>query len=196
MLFISCSMGRYLDSPAFVLIDGPYSVVIPEGEFKYLGNYESDKYENKFLSELESELERHNIYSMRLEPATSDKLFAVIITKLIFNEEFTTEVLTVDSLTETQKVYNVVSCYANAEFDINYSGYGGNELLKSSSAYSSKEEKFSNKRTFFQWVFGVNKDNTIFTYTELEEEVFIDLCEKTAKRTASKISKVLYKQLK
>jgi len=194
--FSSCSIGRYLDSPAYVIIDGPYTLVVPEGDFKYLSNYDVEKYETVYLSGLESALERHNIYSIHLEEPTSDKIFLITISKLNYWEDFTVEMVNSDTLSDSQTVYNVVNCSVDSEFDVYFAGYNGNELLKSTSAISSKEEKLSNRRTFWQMMFRANKDNTIYTYTELQEDVFLDLTTKNANRTAAKTSKVLYKQLK
>ncbi|MDD3741791.1 MAG: hypothetical protein PHH30_11170 [Bacteroidales bacterium] len=196
IIFNSCSIGRYLDSPAFVIIDGPNDFVVSNEEFKYLDLGESDKYEIKFLMQLETALEKHNIYSMRIEPTNTDKLFMILISEISFKESTKTEVIASDTFPDSQEVYNVVSCYAGSEFDVYNIGLNGNELLKSTSAYTSKEEKLSNKRTFWQMIFRVNKDNSIYTYTELPEDVFMDLCEKNANKTAAKISKVLYKALK
>jgi len=178
------------------MIDGPYTLVVPEGDFKYLNNHEPERYETKYLSDLETALESHNIYFMHLNEAASDKLFLLSISRLQYSEELTEQVVISDTILETQNLYNIISCSVDSEFEVYFAGYNGNELLKSGSAFASKEEKLSNKRTLWQVIFGANKDNTVYTYTELPEDIFIDLSSKTANRTAAKVSKVLYKALK
>jgi hypothetical protein len=70
------------------------------------------------------------------------------------------------------------------------------EHIKQIGAYSSDEERLNTNRTFWQILFGLNKDNSEYTYHELSSDVYDDLIRKAARKSAAKISKAISKHQK
>ncbi len=198
LLFASitaCSVGRYLDSPAYIMLGDGAEVILSGESQKYLNWEQENAYLLKFNSELVDDLEKYNIITS-VKPQNPDRFFSVNINKLTLNESFTVESIITDSLLNGSETYYVTSCSVNANFDV-YSGYSSESRhVKSADVNSNKDEKLNNNRTFFQILFGTNKDNSQYHYNELNENVFEELCLKSAAKSAAKISRIISKELK
>jgi hypothetical protein len=192
----SCSVGRYLDEPTYLFVDGASTVVIGGESQKYINWQNQDLYALNFNSELDSQLATYNIIITSGARVSSDRIFSVRFSEISFFETYTIETLYPDSLTNIAETYFLSNCSVSADFDV-YSGIENNgSHIKSGSVSSFKEEELSNNRTFWQIIFGTNKDNSEYHYKELSEDVFDDLCEKTARKAAAKISRIISRELK
>jgi hypothetical protein len=89
-----------------------------------------------------------------------------------------------DENNEKTKVYNITTCSVDAGYRVFKSSPNGWILLKDKSTSASKVEKLNKNRTAAQILAGTNKDNTIYTYHELDLYVFNDLVRKTARNIA------------
>jgi hypothetical protein len=192
----SCSVGRYLDQPAYLYVEGVSSVSIGGESQKYINWHNQEMYSVKFNSELDSQLATYNIMITNNASVSYDRIFSVRFTDISLHETYTIETLYPDSLSNIAETYYLSDCSVSADFDV-YSGIENNgSHIKSGSVSSFKEEELSNKRTFWQILFGTNKDNSEYHYKELSEDVFDELCEKTARKAAAKISRIISRELK
>jgi len=196
LFFTSCSVGRYLDDPAYVFIPSTIDARMSNQSQKYLKTENPDYYSNLFLSEFDNELASLNIMMTRDIKTSGNNVFVLKNIDLSLSESYITETIYEDSLSYQSQNYQIVSCNVSIDFDIYSAGAGGSYLVKTSSAYAGEDEELSTNRTFWQFIFGVNKDNSVYTYKELNSDVFDELCKKTARRSAAKISRVLSRELR
>lgn len=196
-ILASCSIGRVLDKPAYVKVKNTNFTTEYQSEInKYLNLSEEDIYLQAFENQLEESLKSYNISIVTSSNGNVDpsNLYVIDVKRIYFEETYTIETEYMDSLAEYPESFEVVECDVNVETSLYEIDNSGNEkLMKSTTVYVDKEEKLSNNRTFWQVIFGTNKDNSEFTYKELNEDVFQDLCEKAARRVAAKTSKTIYK---
>ncbi len=199
----SCSIGRILDEKQYVIIED-YN-----GEYMFSGN--SDKYYEEFLmdeymesckSALISQLESYNIEvvnsisDLKTHDPSAGKFdyYTIRLTTVENNENYETQVVTTDSINNLQETYYVTECDVDINFEVTASNSSVSDMnLRSSYVTANKKEKFGNNRTFWQVIFGTNKDNSEFNYRELDEDVYKDLYTKAGRRIAGKTSKLIYK---
>ncbi|MDD2387730.1 MAG: hypothetical protein PHP52_13215 [Bacteroidales bacterium] len=195
----SCSVGRSLDDKAWIVIDGSqYTYSFQINSNKYIDETLSDKYFSEFLTELKSSLLSFNIETISGEANVNNcnSAYTIQINNVECIEMFETESVFIDGMSVSPEEFDVVSCYLNSDsklFKIDKNGR--NNLLKTCTVSVSKSEQLSNNRTFWQIVFGLNKDNSEYTYKQLDNDVFFDLSRKSARHTAAKISRTIYKNL-
>lgn len=195
-LFISCAVGHYLDKPAYVYIEGVDNfAVIAEGD-KYILNYDLDEYSRVYFAELEKSMQSYNMVPVYSVPTNSAYYYKLSFNKVTIHESFTTEEVYTDTISPTPEVYLLAECDFTSDFSVHKAGSSGWHHLKDKSILVSKEEEINNNRTFFQILFGTNKDNSVYTYHELSPDIFKDLAEKSARRVAAKTSTVIGKEIK
>ncbi len=193
----SCSVGRRLDDKAWIVVDvSQYTDSYQTNSNKYIDETLSDKYFSEFLAELKSSLLSFNIETISGEGNVNNynSAYTIQINNAEYIERFETESVFIDGMSVSPEEFDVVSChlYSGSKlFKIDKNGR--NNLLKTYAVSVTKSEKLSNNRTFWQLVFGSNKDNSEYTYKELDDDVFFDLSRKAARRSAAKISRTIYK---
>lgn len=191
----SCSVGRYLDTPAYVYIEGVDNITVVADANKYIHNSTNDDYRDLFFKELDESLESYNIVPVYEVPTNVQKYFKLEIGNLRLYETFRVEEIYPDSTYIAPEIYNLSICDVSSDFTVYKSGASGWYHLKDKSVVFSKEEEVSNNRTFFQVLFGLNKDNSVYTYHELSSDIFNDLARKCARRIAAKTSTYIDKEI-
>lgn len=198
VLLGSCSVGKRLDTTTYLLIDeSNYMASFDAKSRKYLDVNSKIAYRDEFTQELENSLSSYNIkvVNSKNTNVSSSLVYSLKLKQFEFLEDFVTESVYMDSLSTNPEYFDVVSCSVESNCELFKIGSVGREnLMKSYQKSVSKSEKLTNSRTFWQIVFGTNKDNSQYTYKELSSDVFVDLCRKSARRTAASISRTLYKK--
>lgn len=195
-LFISCAVGHYLDKPAYVYIEGVENIaIIAEGD-KYILNYDKDEYSRVYFAELEKSMQSYNMVPVYSMPTNSENYYKLSINKVTVRESFNIKEVYTDTTSTVPEVYNLAECDFTSDFSVYKAGSSGWHHVKDKTIIVSKEEEVNNNRTFFQILFGANKDNTVYTYHELSSDIFKDLAEKCARRVAAKTSSVIGKEMK
>lgn len=195
-VFSSCSVGRVLDDKAYVYVDGRRDIVFNSQSSKYLNSSNSDEYYLTFMREFDAALKVYNIELLSTNNLKQENLYISIAKPFEMSETYSVENIYSDSLSLIPETYKITKCGVNYDFDLYKSGSQGKEHLKGINVFCSDEEKLNTKRTFFQILFGANKNRTEFTYRELSSNVCDDLMRKTARRSAAKISKTISKDKK
>ncbi len=195
-LMTSCTIGRYLDTPADLYINGSVSVSTESSSQKYINKQTDEYYGQIFIQELESSLAGYNITLIDKPDFTKSNLFSVKINNLEMEETYVTETVYPDTTSLIPETYNVTSCNVDVGFEVFKYSTSGEHSLKTSSVNVEKEEKLNTNRTFWQILFGTNKDNSQYTYHELSDNVFDDLVKKSARNVAAKISKAISREMK
>ncbi|MDD3685431.1 MAG: hypothetical protein PHE56_01570 [Bacteroidales bacterium] len=169
--------------------------VIAEGD-KYILNYDLDEYSRVYFSELENSMQSYNMVPVYTVPANTAYYYKLSFNRVTIRESFEVEEVYSDSTSSTPEVYYLAECDFISNFSVHKAGSSGWHHLKDKTIIVSKEEEVNNNRTFFQILFGTNKDNSVYTYHELSPDVFKDLAEKCARRVAAKTSSVIGKEMK
>jgi hypothetical protein len=195
--FSSCSIGKRLDNTAWIYVDtSGFTDSYSTSSDKYLDESAGDIYLSEFLDELKSSLSAYNIEVISAGTTHQDNnsIYFIEIKRLEFVEDYETESVYMDSTDYEPTTFNVVSCEVSAKSILYMLDKGGHKVhVKDYSKTVGKDEKLSNNRTFWQIIFGANKDNSQYTYRELGEDVFIDLSRKAARQTSAGISRQLNK---
>lgn len=67
------------------------------------------------------------------------------------------------------------------------------EVILSKEIYSSKDESYTNRRTFWEIIFHQNKDNTEYHLKELNTSIFDQLCSKEARKISAAVTRAIKK---
>lgn len=148
---------------------------------KYIQSNTSAGYLNIIDSEVTEQLNDNNV---KIQTDTSHTAEYIIEIKKITITESTTK----ETIYDANSPYNgqaldIQSCGVNIEvtvtIDIN------KEVIFSKEIYSSKDESYTNRRTFWEVIFHQNKDNTEYHLKELNTSVFDHLCSKEARKISA-----------
>ena len=204
-LLESCSVGKVLDSKQYVIIEKYSGSLVCKGNSdKYFSDDLSDDYLNDFYDALVEKLDYYNIevvnspaHVFESTPSSGKFSFYTINISSISNaESYQEESVVIDTVYNTHDVYYITDCNVDMSFDVLASNSSIDEMdLKSASVSVGKEETLNNNRTFFQVLFGTNKDNSEINYKELDEDVYYSLYRKAARRVAGKTSRIIFKNL-
>ncbi len=193
ILFVaqSCYISKPLKEPKTIKIVTNFSVEKNDYEnTKYINNYSTDEYKNKYLSELKKELDIYNLH----ETDKDNPDFTLVIDKLKISETISTETVNDENSEYNGQSFEISSCSVTAEFSL-YSGNINKEIAKTF-ASSTKDEKVTNNRNLGDYIFGENKDNKTYRFKGLSDDIFIQLSEKTGRRTVAKLTKKIHKAIK
>ncbi len=197
LLFYSCSIGKRLDRPAYVKIDNNcFKTEFDLSSEKYVDIEFSNNYIQDFEEELKEVFSTYNIHVLSSLQDVNDPKDAYILSldNLLISETYEMESVYVDATSEFAETFNVVSCNVKTKCRLYMiDSHGDKFLLNDLISSVGKDEKLSNNRTFFQIIFGLNKDNTEYTYKELDDDVINRLCKRAARRIAGKISRKIFK---
>jgi hypothetical protein len=189
-------VGHYLEKPAYVYIEGVDNfAIIAEGD-KYILNYDMDEYSRVYFAELEKSMQSYNMVPVYTVPANTAYYYKLSFNRVTIRESFEVEEVYSDSTSSTPEVYYLAECDFTSDFSVHKAGSSGWHHLKDKTIVVSKEEEVNNNRTFFQVLFGTNKDNSVYTYHELSTDIFKDLAEKCSRRVAAKTSSVIGNEIK
>ena len=187
----SCYISRPLKEPKTIKIVINFT---PEkqdyGNTKYINNYSTDDYKKNYIAELKNELD---IYNLK-ETDKNNPDFTLIIDKFKVSETLSTE-----TVNDEKSEYNGQSFeVSNCSVDVNFSLYYGNvdKEITSTFASASKSEKVTNNRNLGDYITGSNKDNSIYHFKGLNDDIFITLSKKAGRRTVAKLTKKIHKAIK
>lgn len=156
---------------------------------KYIQSNTSAGYLNIIDSEVTEQLNDNNV---KIQTDTSHTAEYIIEIKKITITESTTK----ETIYDANSPYNgqaldIQSCGVNIEvtvtIDIN------KEVIFSKEIYSSKDESYTNRRTFWEVIFHLNKDNTEYHLKELNTSVFDHLCSKEARKISAAVTHAIKK---
>ena len=187
VLLSSCYVSRKLDTTASIKIHSDFEVVLDEkcSEPKYISNSTKSTYKNYFLDALKSEMKKNNLI-----PADSGNAdYALTVTEFSVVENMNTETVSDASSGENGEKYEVHGCGVYFSGTLSKDGSNSGDLK----ADASKDEELTNRRTFFDWLFGVNKDHTSYHIKSLSSDVCSDLSSKCGKRACAVITKKIVK---
>lgn len=203
LIFIadSCTIGKRIDKKQYLYLNIDKITVSIDNynSNKYISNFSPEDYKIAYINELERCLADYNIVLLNesKEHLTVKiaESFTMKLDEFKIKENYKIEQIPDTYDSNLNKEIFITNCEIIIEFRI------GKEPLsflaiKKHNIYVSKEEKLSNNRTFWQIIFGSNKDNSIYTYKELDKDVFMELTKKSARKTAAKISRIISKKLK
>ncbi len=168
------------------LLDTTFSVNISaDNDPVYIYNYSIAAYKITFIDDLREALRAKNI-QLVLSIAENVKPYYLNISKFRLSEEIHTE--TVDDTASEQygQSYDLSTCEVKAEYVLSTPDH---QIVGSWKSTSLREERLSNSRGFFDWLFGLNKNNTEYHEKELNNETFLNLIESVCTRTAKKLVK-------
>jgi hypothetical protein len=200
-LFFSCSIGRKLENTHYLYLTPIDNTIKLENYYssKYLKNKNFEKLKETFIEEFKNRLKDYNIVLLIERNDNHDlkvlNSFTIKIQELKYYEEFDIKEITGNRQAQEFNTYYVTSCNVSLDFCIGkepFSFVG----IKKHNVFVGKDEKLSTERTFWQIIFGTNKDNLVYTYKELDKDVFEDLTRKIARKTAAKVSQIIYKKSK
>ncbi|PLX09703.1 MAG: hypothetical protein C0596_01395 [Marinilabiliales bacterium] len=197
VLLASCGIGKSLEKPAYIKIQSSVFQTYFDTEInKYLNQNLENEYLSALETELESSLKTYNIYIINAgtEPSGDEKIYVLDMKNMTFTETYEAQSVYMDSMATSPEYFEVVTCDIDISGDLyKFNSRGEQVKIKTISLNVDKGEKLSNSRTFWQIIFGNNKDNSEYTYKELDENVFYSLSEKAARHMAAKTSRTLYK---
>lgn len=195
--FSSCNVGKILDKPAYMIVENDnFSVLFDTMSEKYADREEVDLYLNDFEQKLVESLKTYNINTIGSldEFYENGNVFLLELDQLNVDESYVTESVYMDSLSDYPETFQVVTCKVSADCSLYEIDSNGNKsLLRSINVSADQDEKLSNSRTFWQVIFGSNKNNTDYTYKELSDDVIYTLCRRSARRVAGKSSRTIDK---
>ncbi len=157
---------------------------------KYINNYSLQDYKEKYLTALKNELDIYNLN----ETDNNNPDFTLIIDKFNVSETISTETINDESSEYNGQSFDVSSCSVTAEFSLYYGNV--DKEITSTFASASKDEKVTNNRNLGDYITGSNKDNSIYHFKGLSDDIFITLSEKTGRRTVIKLTKKIHKAIK
>jgi hypothetical protein len=185
--FSSCYVSKKLDSPATIKINSDFTITVNTcNEPKYVSTASSNDYKNHFLDALKSELKENNLTTK--DSGNAD--YELTVTQLKVIEDMSSQSVSDDSSSMNGERFDVHGCGINF-YGILYKNGNKVDELK---ADASKDEELTNRRTFFEWLFGVNKDHTSYHVKEMSSGICERLTEKCGKRTCAVITKKIVKE--
>lgn len=196
LVLSSCSIGKHLASPVYVYIDGVNNISQSSKSTKYIDKYTQEQYLKRFNSELVEALKSYNLIAVYSVPNTSEKYFKIDITSFLMRETYEPKEVPPSEKGSSPKVYNLTTCSVELEYTVYKSSSDGWQFIRTKSASASKVEKVNNNRTAAQILSGSNKDNSIYTYHELNWTVFDEIVRKTARNVAEVSSAFIDTQIK
>ncbi len=194
----ACGVGRSLEKKVDLKIDDSNLYTSFDSKIdKYLNNRHGDDYLNAFDEELRKTLGAYNINVIKLggkEPSLNNTMYIIELKNLKFLETYENESISAESNYEGQTDFNIVSCKVEIDGYLYKRKNGRKEKIKPLYIYVDKSEKLTTNRTVSQVVSGQNKDNSQYTYKELNKDIFISLSKKAARHLSAKTSRILYKE--
>ena len=175
----SCYISKKLDSPATIRIRNNFEVTLAEcSEPKYINYSTKETYRREFLEALENELKEHNLISQDSGKVNYD----LEITQLKVQESISSE-------TVNEENFELHGC------TVYFSGvlYENGQRIGELSADAARSEDTSNNRTFWEWVFGLNKDNSTYHVKGMSAGICERLSEKCGKHACAVITKRIVK---
>lgn len=156
---------------------------------KYIQSNTSAGYLNIIDGEVTEQLNDNNV---KIQNDTNYRAEYIVEIKQIVITERTTK----ETISDANSPYNgtsmdIQSCGVNIEvtvtMDVN------KEVIFSKEIYSSKDESYTNRRTFWEVIFHQNKDNTEYHLKELNTSIFDHLCSKEARKISAAVTHAIKK---
>lgn len=188
-LFIFFSFSLFAQNTV-LLIDTTFRVSISaDDDVVYINNYPESKYKTTFIDNLWQAFRDQNI-QMEFSVAENSEPYTINIVKCRLNEEVHTE--TVDDTASGQygQTYQLSDCEIKLEYVVSTPNH---KTIGSWKTILSREETLSNSRDFFEWLFGLNKDNTEYHEKTLSSDVFLSETQKIAEKISKKVKKKIKK---
>ena len=188
----SCSINKKLRYQVTASVNYPSSVSITNNaqNAKYLNETNSSL--SNFMDEFHTTISDNNVLIQNDTLGKPDYL--IMINRINLIEGVTTTTVNDPNSTDNLKTFELHNCEVSVEYSV-INNQTGVEI-KSKETGVSKEEEYSNKRTFFEVLFGLNKDNTNYHVKELNSTVFDNLSRKAARRVSAKVTRGIKNDIK
>ncbi len=173
-----------------VFLDTTFSVSQTSDEGTvYLYNYAASLYKSVFIKELK---EAFHVRNLELVTNISDTtgFYSLNIAKFFLKEAIRTETVDDTASEQNGQSYQLSYCEVKSEYVISTSGH---QTIGSGKASTMREESISNSRSFFDWLFGLNKDHTEYHEKTLPQNIFLSEIQQVASRIAKKTAKKIEK---
>lgn len=188
VIFTACRVGVELPYNVTSTLNNSEEVSVESpANQKYVNYYTKEAYKSKFESYLKDNLSRYNI---SLSAELNSKL-KINIKDFRVYELSSYETVSDEASPDYGTGYNVNSCYVSYKFSIEFN----EENIGEWKVYENKSEEITNRRSFFDYLFGTNKDNSSYRHKDLPQDVFDKIIEKAAKAGSAKISRKIKKHL-
>lgn len=173
-----------------LLIDTTFQVSISaDDDAVYINNYQESKYKTTFIDNLGQAFRNQNI-QMEFSATENSEPYTINIVKCRLSEEVHNE--TVDDTASGQygQTYQLSDCEIKVEYVVSTPNH---KTIGAWKTTLSREETLSNSRDFFEWLFGLNKDNTEYHEKTLGRDVFLSETQNIAEKVAKKVKKKIKK---
>jgi hypothetical protein len=179
LLLSGCYVSKKLDSTATIRIRNNFEVTLEScSEPKYINYASGESYRSSFLEALESEMKENNLVSRD----SGKTEYELEITQLRVEEDISTQ-------TMNEENFELHGC------GVYFKGvlYKNGELVAELNSDAGRSEDTSNNRTFWEWLFGLNKDNSEYHVKRMSSGICQKLSEKCGRHTCAVITKRIVK---
>lgn len=187
LIFSACSVGVKLSKPQVITLYYSGAANYKESaEPKFLVKSNLQSYADYFDEKIRESLSEYNI---QVSDNSENK---IVINSMLYSESCWRETIDDTASSDYGQSYLLYSC----SFEYNYDLFFNNKSIGNFKESESKSEEITNRRSFFEYLFGTNKDGSSYRHKELSYDIINDLSLKAAKHCAAKISRKINKSLK
>ncbi|MCD6366165.1 MAG: hypothetical protein J7L46_01355 [Bacteroidales bacterium] len=180
-------------SQTYLVIDTTFSVSIDtDNEVIYLDNYSTTTYKETFIEQLLLAFSDKDI-QMVFSENNNTNTFYLNIAKCRLTENIRRETVEDTASEQYGQSYDLSTCEMKVEYVLSTHNH---QTVGSWKTLSLRQETLSNSRSFFDWLFGVNKNNTEYHEKTLENDIFLQEIQTITERLARKIAKKIKKSRK
>ena len=177
----------------FLLLDTTFSVPVSgDNESVYIYNYTPQEYKAALIDNLWKTFREKNI-KMEFSVDENTAPFYLNIAQFTISETIYTETVKDTASEQYGQSYDLSTCKIKIEYVL---GTPEHQTIGSWKIVSVRQETLSNNRSFFEWLFGLNKDNTEYHKKILEKDIFLQEIQTVTKRLTKKIAKKIKKSCK
>jgi hypothetical protein len=185
--FNACLINRVKVSKTLRIVDQTQYVVDTSENPHYLLNYSLESYKNEFVEKLKRRLKKSNVKVVDTSTKMAD--YTLVLKILYFKDTIGSRTVQDSSSEENGQLFQLHSCSMIAK-TILYNSKS--ELVDSIAMLDEDSETLANNRTFWDFVFHTNKDNSNYRMKTLSNNIFMRLTKGCVRGTA----RVLVKKLK
>ncbi|MES2589886.1 MAG: hypothetical protein V4622_12985 [Bacteroidota bacterium] len=191
-LLQSCAVNKKLryQVTANIVYPSSSSITNSVGNAKYLDGSSSSL--STFMSEFNSTISDNNVLVSHDSLGKADYL--IRIQRLNVIESISTTTVNDVNSPDNGRKFDIHSCEVSVEYSV-INNFTGVEI-KSKETGVLDEEKLSNRRTFFEVLFGLNKNNSNYHVKEMSSSVFDRLSRKAARRVSAKVTRSIKNDIK
>ncbi len=183
LLITSCVPGKKIKGGASLGYDASNSNITVNGQDKLI-HKSGDMVKAEFLEELTSSLDYHNISVNEI-----DSDFTLLITSIEYIESSHIETVNDVSSPDNGTSFTLYELSFTASFEL----WQNRTLIESWTDYTNAEDDLTSNRSFWQSIFGANKNSDQYRVKEVNWDKALN---KSARQTGRKISRLVHRHRK